>query len=89
MPNLIITRKVGETIVLNEEITIMYLRFSNGEISVGIEAPREVSIRRGELTRRPDGRAADARIDQPPAGGPQEPSVAFRKRKVTLPPDEV
>jgi carbon storage regulator len=49
MPNLILSRHTGETIVFNEEITVTILDCQGSTVRVSIEAPRSVNIRRGEL----------------------------------------
>lgn len=52
MPKLILTRREGETIVINENVTIKFLEVDGKNIRLSIEAPREVNIRRGELPAR-------------------------------------
>jgi len=52
MPNLILSRHEGETIVIDDVITITLLEVDGKTIRVSIEAPREVNIRRGELPER-------------------------------------
>ena len=55
MPNLILTRRIGETVVLDENITITINDVDGNHVRLSIEAPREVKIRRGELpAREPD-----------------------------------
>ena len=46
---LVLRRKKAETIVLDGRIQIKVLRISRNTISLGIEAPSDVSIWRGEL----------------------------------------
>ena len=46
---LVLRRKQAETIVLDGRIQIKVLRITNNTISLGIEAPSDVSIWRGEL----------------------------------------
>lgn len=46
---LVLKRKKTETIVLDGRIQIKVLRISHNAISLGIEAPSDVSIWRGEL----------------------------------------
>lgn len=46
---LVLRRKKTETIVLDGRIQIKVLRISRNMISLGIEAPSDVSIWRGEL----------------------------------------
>lgn len=49
MPNLILSRREGETVVIDEKITIKLLEVDGKNIRLSIEAPREVNIRRGEI----------------------------------------
>jgi carbon storage regulator len=46
---LILTRKLNEEIRLNSEITIKVLGISEGQVKLGITAPEEVKIFRGEI----------------------------------------
>ena len=46
---LVLRRKKAETIVLDGRIQVKVLRISRNMISLGIEAPSDVSIWRGEL----------------------------------------
>ncbi|MHB0956022.1 MAG: carbon storage regulator [Pirellulaceae bacterium] len=46
---LVLSRKVGEQIVINENITVVVQRVAGNRISLGIKAPSQVQIIRGEL----------------------------------------
>lgn len=46
---LILTRKTGETITIGESIQIKVLSVKGGQVRIGIEAPREVSVNREEV----------------------------------------
>ena len=46
---LVLSRKVGERIVIDENITVVVQRISGGRVTIGIEAPKSVHILRGEL----------------------------------------
>jgi len=46
---LILTRKLDEEIVLNSEIRIKILSAKENLVKIGIEAPKNVKILRGEL----------------------------------------
>lgn len=53
---LVLTRKPGEVIVLDldgREISVHILHTSTGRVSLGVDAPREVKVRRGELSANP------------------------------------
>lgn len=46
---LILTRRVGETFVIGDDITITICSIRNSQARIGIEAPRDVSIHRKEI----------------------------------------
>jgi carbon storage regulator len=45
---LVLTRKLGESIFVGNGITIVVSRISASRVSLGITAPRDISIRRNE-----------------------------------------
>lgn len=46
---LVLARKLNESIVIGEDITIKVVAVENGVVKLGIDAPREISIIRSEL----------------------------------------
>lgn len=46
---LVLTRKTDESILIGDNITIKVLGVDNGNVKLGIDAPRDVSITRSEL----------------------------------------
>lgn len=46
---LVLTRKLNETIRIGDNVTITIVRVKGRAVGVGIEAPREVRISRGEI----------------------------------------
>lgn len=46
---LVLSRKLGERIVIEPGIEIAVVEIRGGKVRLGIEAPRDVSIRRMEL----------------------------------------
>jgi carbon storage regulator len=46
---LILSRKTDETIIIDGHIKIMIVRIQGDVVKVGIEAPREVTVDRGEV----------------------------------------
>jgi len=46
---LVLSRKPGEKVVIGESITVTVLDASHGRIRLGIEAPDDIRILRGEL----------------------------------------
>jgi carbon storage regulator len=49
---LVLTRKVGERILIGDNIVIQVVEFSRGSVKLGIEAPQTVSIFRYEVYER-------------------------------------
>lgn len=46
---LIITRRLGESFVIDDDVTVRVVKLSEGSVRIGIEAPDEVTILRSEL----------------------------------------
>lgn len=51
---LTLTRKEGQTIRVGQDVLIVIKRVKGSYVSVGIDAPLDLTIRRGELTERGD-----------------------------------
>lgn len=48
---LVLSRKVGEKLVIGDNVTITINRVSGNRVTIGIQAPSDVRIVRGELER--------------------------------------
>jgi carbon storage regulator len=46
---LVLSRKEGERIVIGDQITLVVSKVSGNRVTIGIEAPKDVKITRGEL----------------------------------------
>ncbi len=46
---LVVSRKVGERILIGDEIVVTLIKVSSGGVRIGIEAPKELSVVREEL----------------------------------------
>ncbi len=46
---LILARKVGEAIAINDDITVRVLEVKNGQVRLGVEAPSQVTVHREEI----------------------------------------
>jgi carbon storage regulator len=46
---LVLTRKIGETVNIGNDIVITVLSQQSGKVRVGIDAPKDMKILRGEL----------------------------------------
>lgn len=50
---LILTRQVGEDIVIGEAVTVIVLGIKQGQVRLGIQAPKQIKVLRGELLENP------------------------------------
>ncbi len=76
---LVLTRKLDEQIHIGKDVTITIVRVRGGAVRIGIEAPREVQVRRAELPlaepvcHRAEPHRARAAIDSEKAPGARAP----------------
>lgn len=46
---LILTRRVGETLMIGDEVTVTVLGVKGNPVRIGVNAPKEVSVHREDL----------------------------------------
>jgi len=49
---LILTRKVGESIMIGDSIEVKVLGIRSGQIKIGVEAPKDITVHREEIHKR-------------------------------------
>ncbi len=49
---LILTRRVGETLMVGDDVTVTVLGVKGNQVRIGINAPRDVAVHREEIYRR-------------------------------------
>jgi carbon storage regulator len=76
---LVLTRKLGEEIVIGNDIRVRVVAVQGNQVRLGFTAPKEISIQREELLRP---RRVGARLPEPDA-------IVEEDREATLFPPEV
>ncbi len=46
---LILTRRVGETLVIGDDVTVTVLGIKGNQVRIGVNAPKDVSVHREEI----------------------------------------
>ncbi|MGP1958388.1 MAG: carbon storage regulator CsrA [Arsenophonus sp.] len=49
---LILTRRIGETLMIGDDVTITILGIKGNQIRIGVNAPKEISVHREEIYHR-------------------------------------
>ena len=49
---LILTRRVGETLIIGDEVTVTVLGVRGNQVRLGVNAPKEVAVHREQIYQR-------------------------------------
>ncbi len=93
---LILTRRIGETIMIGNDVSITVLDINGKQVRIGIDAPAEIKVHRKEIYLRIQQEEGDAAHDDnvgnqaiapTQAHQPHQPTISVRQRTRFSVPD--
>ena len=70
---LILTRRVGESVVIGEDVTVTVLGVKGNQVRIGINAPKTVAVHREEIFERIKREQAEDKSQRPHVNGTAHP----------------
>lgn len=69
---LILTRRVGETLMIGDEVTVTVLGVKGNQVRIGVNAPKDVAVHREEIYERIKQENSDSDSDSDSKGSDQK-----------------
>ncbi len=69
---LILTRRVGESLMIGDEVSVTVLGVKGNQVRLGVNAPKTVAVHREEIYQRIQQEKAEGHTPPVTAGGPED-----------------
>jgi carbon storage regulator len=66
---LILTRRIGESLMIGDEVTVSVLGVKGNQVRIGIDAPKEISVHREEIYQKIKNQTAQAGVVEEEVNG--------------------
>jgi carbon storage regulator len=81
---LVLTRRIGETLVIDGDIRVTVLDTPTNQVRIGIEAPRNVSVHREEVFNRIQATDVAEYVPRPVPNADTPPVTVSTRRRISL-----
>jgi carbon storage regulator len=82
---LVLSRKLGEKLIIGDNIELIVLEVSDNQVRLGIAAPKHVNVVREEIAGKPRGVSRDSYDQSPTLGSatarPVQPNISYLRRR--------
>lgn len=85
---LILTRRVGETIVIGDDVVVTVLGIKGNQVRIGINAPKDVSVHREEIYQRIQQEKNTTPAQEETAAAAPTTTVVRKKREIKIDKDQ-